>query len=252
MLKELIFKYGKRKLNTLTKYPSILTLHKIGDKGRLTEELTTQIDSDETYYATEKIDGTNVRIITYGNEMILGSREFLLYHSDDLFYDPAQGIVEYLYDTIQFRNNFLTVVYGEMYGGKVSSNSKQYGTEKNGFRIFDIALFKDLSILESPLEEISTWRELETPEGMRYGQPFVDIQKLKSQVGYELAPSIEFKIGDTSAGAIYDAMRSALPHTKVALTESALLRPEGLVVRNEDRSKIFKLRFEDYERTFRK
>lgn len=56
MIKELISKYGKEKINTLTKYPSILTLHRIGEKGRLTEELTTPIQG-EVLYATEKIDG---------------------------------------------------------------------------------------------------------------------------------------------------------------------------------------------------
>jgi hypothetical protein len=39
-------------------------------------------------------------------------------------------------------------------------------------------------------------------------------------------------------------------HTRAGLDRAAG-RPEGLVVRNKDRSKIAKLRFEDYERTLR-
>ena len=34
-LKQLIEKYGKNKINSLTKYPSILTLHELGGKGKL-------------------------------------------------------------------------------------------------------------------------------------------------------------------------------------------------------------------------
>ena len=76
MLKDLITKFGKEKLNTLTKYPSILTLHKLGKKNILLDELTTNIE-DEEMYATEKIDGTSIRLLFYGNERIVGTRENL-------------------------------------------------------------------------------------------------------------------------------------------------------------------------------
>lgn len=85
MIKDLIQEFGKEKINTLTKYPSILTLHKLGEKGRLTNELTTPVEG-EIMYATEKIDGTNVRIICYGTEYLIGSREFILHHCGDLYF----------------------------------------------------------------------------------------------------------------------------------------------------------------------
>ena len=92
MLKQLIKQYGAPALNSLTKYPSIPTLHALGEKGRLTETLNVDFSGDDVY-ATEKIDGTNARIIMLGDEYIIGSRENLLTHSDDLLFDPAQGIV---------------------------------------------------------------------------------------------------------------------------------------------------------------
>ena len=82
MLKNLVLQHGKQKINSLTKYPSILTLHKLGQKGRLTSEWATDIQG-ETMFATEKIDGTNVRIICLGNEYLVGSREFLRERRDD-------------------------------------------------------------------------------------------------------------------------------------------------------------------------
>ena len=48
-LKQLIEKYGKNKINSLTKYPSILTLHELGGKGKLTDILTTDIKNETLY-----------------------------------------------------------------------------------------------------------------------------------------------------------------------------------------------------------
>jgi hypothetical protein len=74
MIKDLISKFSKEKINTLTKYPSILTLHKLGKKNILQNELTTPIEG-EKMYATEKIDGTSIRLLFYGNERIVGTRD---------------------------------------------------------------------------------------------------------------------------------------------------------------------------------
>ncbi len=254
MLKEIIRKYGKDKLNTLTKYPSILTLHQLGEKGALLEGFTTPLEG-ERMYATEKVDGTNVRMLSFAGEYILGSREFLLHHNNDLFFDPAQGIVEYIrgLNIKPFPTNALTVFYGELYGGKIHANSKNYGTSAVGFRLFDVATFDDLSILEEPLPSISKWRERETESGMIYGQKFISRTQLKNVWGedLELVPEIPFELGDMSHETILANMKSAIPQTQVALTDSALLKPEGLVLRNEDRTKIVKIRFEDYEKTLR-
>jgi hypothetical protein len=254
MLKELISRYGKQKINTLTKYPSILTLHKLGDKGRLTNEFTTDITNAEMF-ATEKIDGTNVRIICFGNEHLIGSREYVLHHNQDLYFDPAQGIVEgikALNIKILENSPILTVIYGELFGGKVSANSKQYGIDKLGFRVFDIAEYPDLSVLDSSLEDISRWREQETDKGILYGQSFLSKENLqKNSQQFDIVPSVNFKIGDMSHHTILDNLRQFMPKTNVALSDLAQMKPEGVVLRNHDRSKIVKIRFEDYERTLK-
>lgn len=254
MLKELVLKYGKNKINTFTKYPSILTLHQLGDKGVLKEEFTTPIQ-DEKLYATEKIDGTNGRIICFGGEHLIGSREFILYHSNDLYFDSGQGIVEGLKNLdikIPTDTKIFTVIYGEFYGGRVSSNSKWYGQDKIGFRIFDIAEYEDLSILELPLSKISTWRERETEQGIIYGQNFLTRTAMQDKFpNFEYVPLVEFDLGDMSHRTILDNLNKFIPQTNVALSDSAIKKAEGLVLRNEDRSKIVKIRFEDYERTFK-
>jgi len=253
MLKNLISKFGKEKLNTLTKYPSILTLHKLGEKGRLKNELTTSIEG-ELMVATEKIDGTNARIVCFGTEYLIGAREFILHHSHDLYFDNAQGIVEgikalpiTLPETDQ-----LTVIYGEFFGGKTSANSKWYGQDKTGFRVFDIAVYEDLHVLEQTQAEISHWRESETESGIRYGQNFLTHAGMQSRFPeFDFVPVIKFDLPDFSHQAVLDALKQALPSTQVALSDLALKKAEGLVMRNENRSKIVKIRFEDYERTVR-
>lgn len=253
MIKSLISAFGKDKVNTLTKYPSILTLHRLGEKGRLTNELTTPIEG-ERLYGTEKIDGTNVRIVCYGNEYLIGAREFILHHSDDLYFDNAQGIVEgikALNVPIPTTDEF-TVIYGEFYGGKTSSNSKWYGKDKNGFRVFDVAVYDDLSILDMEQSQISRWRETETESGIIYGQKFLTRDEIKVRFpNLELVPLVEFDLGDLSHETILNNLRTAIPQTNVALSDDALNKAEGLVLRNENRSKIVKIRFEDYERVLR-
>ena len=80
-----------------------------------------------------------------------------MHHSHDLYFDNAQGIVDGLRNlNIKIPvTNKLTVVYGEFYGGKTSANSKWYGQDKNGFRVFDVAVYDDLSILEMSQQDIS-------------------------------------------------------------------------------------------------
>jgi hypothetical protein len=49
-----------------------------------------------------------------------------------------------------------------------------------------------------------------------------------------------------------DFLSEHLPKTKCLLSPSGLGVPEGIVLRNYDRSKIAKARFEDYARTLRR
>ena len=160
-LKNLIQIYGKDKLNTFTKYPSILTLHELGNKGVLLDSLTTNIEN-EKLFATEKIDGTNVRILIMGDEFCIGSRENLIHYKGEMFYGTDLGIVEGLYSL--FNNKFpeyyskdfpLCVIYGELYGGKIGK-SKNYGQDKLGFRIFNVVDYKksDMLMLDFNREDI--------------------------------------------------------------------------------------------------
>ncbi len=255
MLKDLVAKYGKDKINSLTKYPSILTLHKFGERGRLTSEITTNIEG-EKMFASEKIDGTNVRIICLGDEFLVGSRNNILHYSNDLYWDESIGIVNQFYtkQLPTLKTDKLTIIYGELFGGKITANSKDYGKEDHGFRVFDVAIIDDLSILDQTVSEISNWRESSKDssidETILYGQNFQKLDQLKSY-GFNLVPQIPFKVSDFDHRTILEALEKYIPKTHVALTDSAKSGTEGVVLRNFDRTKIIKLRFEDYRRTLR-
>jgi hypothetical protein len=76
----------------MTKYPSIPTYHTLGEKGTLLEET---VSFEGEVILTEKVDGTNARIILLPDgSFILGSREELLYASlDEGAMGRAEGIV---------------------------------------------------------------------------------------------------------------------------------------------------------------
>ncbi len=264
-LRSLVEHYGKRPVNSATKYPSILTLHEISGNGVLLPSFTTDLTQDPLF-ATEKIDGTNVRMIFYKGQYLIGSREDMLCHMNDLYHNTALDIVDLmrglsplpldkLAERIHFEYQRMIVVYGELYGGKTTANSKQYGKDANGFRVFDVAQFWDTDIaavMSMPLDRISSWREKETDEGMKYGQDFFSVDGIKDfcqKCELEQVPMVPFSFNGMSHHEVLEAMDEALPETLSALSDSALRRPEGIVVRSPGRSKIVKLRFEDYAKT---
>jgi len=261
-LNDMILTYGKEKLNTLTKYPSILTLHKLGDKGRLTDVLNLPEMASGPLIATEKIDGTNARIILYGGDFIVGSRENLLHARGDRFWDPAQGIVDglrgFILDSVlSVPQAPMMVIYGEFYGGKVTAASKNYGTSRTGFRVFDVAVIPDAAErLAMDREDISRWRETEGPNGIHYGQKFLSDDELDSvcrNLRLERVPVLvpfAKELLYTHEG-VLAALNDRLKFSEAALTEDALLRPEGIVLRTADRKVILKARIEDYERTLK-
>lgn len=243
-----------RALNSMTKYPSIPTYHALDPKnGGLLDET---VPFSGPVLATEKVDGTNARIIQIpGGTYVLGSREELLYASGDLIGNPSQGIVENLRplaDSLPAVDRF-RVLYLELYGGKIGGQAKQYSTRGAvGWRLFDVALLDaHEDLLTASPQQISAWRE-------GGGQPWADedaLHAIAAEAGVELAPRLftlnaaELPAGLTEAQAL---LAEKLPATLVRLDESGSGAAEGIVFRTLDRSVIAKARFQDYARTFRR
>jgi len=260
--------FDLRKINSATKYPSILTFHELGERGRLKDNLNVTFDGPAI--VTEKLDGTNSRMVFFSaGDYIIGSREELLHARGDLIHNPALGIVgaiksiaDKIADSVDLSRHEIVTVYGETYGGKTSA-SKAYGSSV-GFRIFDVVAMPfahpdrgtgvrheiDFAgVMNMEIEAISRWRD-------GGGQTFLDeseIAKYAVMGGVEVTPRLKtVDFLPTGLQETHDWLKSLLPGSTNAPLEGELKgKPEGVVVRTTDRSKIAKIRFEDYERTLR-
>ena len=248
------------KLNSLTKYPSILTYHGLGERGVLTEEVLV-LFPDTKIIGTEKIDGTNGRIIIFPDgSYLIGSREELLYAAGDLIENPSLSIVPTLKPIAQrvfpFEHNII-VVYAEIYGGNVTSASKTYTTKKTvSARMFDIAFIPPFTkdgkpgyedMFHWPREKIAGWRD-------NGGQDFFseeDLIRYSQKFNLELTPRIDISPLPTSVNETFGWLRFNITTSKATLENDAPGKPEGIVVRTPDRKYIAKIRFEDYERTMK-
>lgn len=258
------------RLNSATKYPSIETYHVLGQRGRLTPEVGVRFDDVEEFEAYEKIDGTNTRLIfpPDGDHPLIGSRTELLTFLPDLVHNPSQGIVDTvretarrLHETGQMADeNVFTVVYGEVYGGKVGSNAKDYAADgvTTGFRVFDLA-HVEADVLEYDREWIAGWRDGRqgpwwTPErGSRGGQEFwnsVDREDAAGMLGLETVPRLHVPgPPPTDPADTWQWLCEVSGVSTATLTEGARGNSEGVVVRTPGRSRVAKLRHEDYRRT---
>lgn len=239
--------------NSLTKYPSIPTYHALGERGRVTD--TVQVDFGAApVLVTEKVDGANARIICHDGDYLIGSREELLHARGDSIHNPALGIVDAIRPIAErlvgqkVRGDSVLVLYGEVYGGKVTAASKSYTSSGAvGFRAFDaqdfyIGDFEKMA--EWAPEKIASWRE----SGDRKWFRWTDLRHVTDPLGVETVPVLGGRFGraSTSPADTLAWMRQVISATHAGIDASG--RPEGLVVRTADRSKIAKLRFEDYER----
>ncbi len=244
-----------RVINSLTKYPSIPTYHALDARnGGLLDDT---VSFTGQVHLTEKIDGTNGRIISLPDgSYLIGSREELLYARGDLIGNPALGIVDALRPIAErlppVEGDTIVVRYLEVYGGKVTAASTQYTRSRAvGARLFDVAVVDDYATaLDWPVERISAWRE----EG---GQRFLEEAQLRATAaadGLELVPRLDVRDAaelPTDVGKTYEMLREYLPHTRAAL-DGTPGRAEGIVLRTSTRSAIAKARFQDYERTLKR
>lgn len=245
------------RLNTATKYPSIPTYHKMCG-GRLSGDRTVDFDDDEVLI-TEKVDGTNVRVILFDDMYIIGSRNHLLYAYGDLLYNPTNNIVVNVvpYAT-KFKNHIevtddepVVVIYGELYGGKIGKNAKNYTSSgRYDLRVFDIVRFTyddEKRIERMRSHEIAMWRD-------NGGQPFIpfdDVEYWCRQAQVPIVPTIARFSGREMPTELDDTrtwMEQVSTRSTNCVIDGDPGSSEGYVVRNPSRSKIAKLRFEDYDR----
>ena len=274
-MKEWIEEFGGlKRLNTVTKYPSIPTFHEIQGKGQLVEGnfrvLVNEpgyvgepdyFDPAEAVYGYEKVDGTNSRIIFLPcGGYIIGSREELLYAKGDVIHNSQMNIVDAVKETADNFNhrlsNHITVLYLESYGKGIGKASKQYTTSgKIGIRAFDMCAINLDLIKGHDIQKLSSWRETNNGTSYQKFTPVDLFNKAMYEAEIQTAPNL-FALPATSLPTTLTGMmeflKEQIPESMVALDEGAPKKPEGFVVRNKDRSAIAKVRYEDYERTLKR
>lgn len=242
------------RLNSATKYPSIPTYHALGERGLLTEEVTA---FDDEVILTEKIDGTNSRIILLPDgDWFIGSREEMLTARGDRVSNPALGIVEALRPLAQRvagedAQDCVQVFYLETYGAKIGGAARQYtAAGKTGWRMFDLAWIP-LEVLSWDRVRIAAWRE----GGAQTWSTEATLHRAAEKVGVELTPRLATVPGQGLPRTVErtgDWLVEQLPTTLAGLDEGAGGYPEGIVLRTGDRSIIAKARVQDYERTLKR
>lgn len=245
------------RLNTLTKYPSIPTYHLLDSStGSLLDDVCRPPPGE--LIATEKVDGTNARIVILPDgTYLIGSREEWLYARGDLLANPALGIAAVVRPIAENvpapPGDAIQVIFGEVYGGRVTSASREYTSRQEyGFRLFDVANIPNTpELLAKPLSEISAWRE-------QGGQCFLtepELQAFAERLALKLTPRVTRLAArdlPIAPDAVLTLLEEWLPTSRVRLDPDAGGEPEGLVIRTSDRGWIAKIRYEDYRRPKRR
>ncbi|MGC4033703.1 MAG: RNA ligase family protein [Tepidisphaeraceae bacterium] len=245
------------RLNSATKYPSILTYHKLDpSNGRLSGETNTWFVAEDCY-VTEKIDGTNVRIIVMPDgDYFIGSRENLLYAKGDRIGDPAQTIVantrdlaDRLASETSIRYGIGVVLFGELFGGKVGAAAKQYKPNgSTGFRLFDVMALPRQQIASMESRDLAAWRDA-GGQGNLFSS-VTAITALANSLGLDVVPDLNTSPPPIELEETMAWLQQAIKRSHVADAD-AYGNPEGVVVRTNDRKSIAKIRFEDYRRTLK-
>lgn len=250
--------YDIDKVNSATKYPSIPTYHTL-DRGILSEPAVPFGDLGTVYW-TEKVDGTNGRIVLLPDgDWFIGSREEILTARGDRVHNGAQGIVDVLRPLADHLHLFAqsldpqmaSVFFLEVYGHKIGAQAKQYtSTGRTGYRLFDVARMP-LEVLTWERERIAGWRD----HGGQGWSAEAVLHSWSEEANIPLVPrmgSCQAQELPVSVEGMHEFLRDRMATSQVALDEGAAREPEGLVLRTGTRSVIAKARFEDYERTARK
>lgn len=256
--------YDLGKLNSLTKYPSILTYHKLAEnkKHGLQNEVipSSRFKENDDVYLYEKIDGENTRIILISNgenvDYFIGSRNELLHAKGDRIAIPTGNIANHFTPIAEklaeqlVSNEGVHVIYFESYGG-TTPKAKNYTDNKlQSGRVFDafyLTLEEFENLLSKDKDKIASWRD-------NGGQPYLtcdERESLVSRLDLVAAPLLAVVKEEELPSDLFDMTQwmETYKITKSGIDQEGA--SEGVIARTNNRSIISKLRFEDYQKTIR-
>ncbi len=100
---------------------------------------------DNQWVFTEKVDGTNIRVMWNGKSVVFGGKTdeaqlpvFLLYKLQELFEGTAKRLI--FNEVFGVEENTQVCLYGEGYGNKIQSAGKDYIADGVDFVLFDVKI----------------------------------------------------------------------------------------------------------------
>ena len=173
-LDDLVDQCTFEKIEALTRYPQILSFHKI-ENNLATNQLNELPDNYQPLpthpekldiVIQEKIQGTNCRIIIFDTDFFIGTNDEIIYAKNDrIASSPIVGpIINTLQQFIQMNQGSLermVVLYGQAFGKGLPNANRYTKNNQRAFRVFDgfsipandaVALCNNRSV-----EDIAIW-----------------------------------------------------------------------------------------------
>lgn len=240
------------------------------------------------FTASEKIDGMNVRLVierrahpcsgvhamhafavSVASDWVIGARDILVTARGDRVPNPVDGVAEYfrplvrrLHDEFTSTSVVLTphlpydvtliVVAVEFFGGKIGRAARKYARESTvGFRVFDIRMAgfnAHEAIMRMSIPKIAACRD----RGTLPGRWLTDTERTAFCARFDLpavpAVTLPGPIPSKPEDTLTWLRATIGTSTRVAIDDHPPGVPEGIVIRTPDRSRIVKIRLEEYER----
>lgn len=204
------------------KYPKIQTLWKRDENKKFIimegEYSKEEFKSIDRWEVTEKVDGTNIRVMWDGENVRFGGRT-----------DNAQiptFLLEYLQD--KFRPELLeniispdTILFGEGYGNRIQKVGKKY-KDKCSFILFDVMIGK-------------WWLERD------------DVNDIAKQLGIDSVPVIGIMTKEEIVNYVKSRPKSIIAQEELTM-EGIVARSNPLMLFRNGKPIIFKLKVSDYDK----
>jgi len=246
-------------LEAVTRWPSIKSYHKMDEHGRLIDELRFPEIAGEAVYATEKVDGSNVRVVVDSLLRVsVGTRNQLVMFRGEAAAQDSMGVVGALRGlprslSISGRPSpgHVRAYYGELYGGAINGHG-HYTQDKTRMQwaLFAIADFDIEALSQLERAEIAARRRLLTTDGVHAEGRLGEYVMIHG--GGEDSPTVPYLGRRHAPPATVAEAAEWLAHvlgpvTRAAIGDAKPGKPEGVVITGVESGLIAKLRVKDYE-----
>lgn len=215
------------------KYPKINTIWKRDEKThKIIEDdfSKEEFKNIKNWYITEKIDGTNIRIIlkNSGDANLSPSGVYVEFQGRTDKATIPQKLLDYLhktftFDAIQkvFSENDEVILYGEGYGGYIQNVGKKY-KEDVSFILFDVFV------------DNKWWLKRE------------DVDNIAKELGIKSVPSLGIMNIETAINLIKEGGGQSLIAKEALVTEGIVARSHPLMLFRDGKPIMWKLKVSDY------